>query len=276
MVTPQGHIVERSIIKKFRKNIWSKFTQSLKHFSLVEEKDRICVCVSGGKDSMLLAKCLQELEKHGKTEFKLKFLLMDPGYDNTSLEIVFNNARTLNIPLERMESGIFQSVAHLENPCYLCARMRRGFLYSGAKKLGCNKIALGHHKDDVIETIMLNLCYAGQIKTMLPKLKSRNFENMELIRPLYYIEEEAIKAWQQYNNLTFINCACPLSDVCTIESGDGGKISKRCEMKNLLAYMESVHPGIKDNIFKSLDNVNLEAILGFRKDGKKGSFLSGY
>ena len=269
--------IERSIIKKYRKPIWSKVIKALKDFEMIEEGDNICVCVSGGKDSMLLAKCLQELQKHGQVKFELKFMLMDPGYDSTNLDVVIKNAKNLGIDLERFESGIFEVVSQIEEgPCYLCARMRRGFLYSGAKSLGCNKIALGHHNDDVIETIMLNLCYGSEVKTMMPKLHSQNFDDMELIRPLYYVNEADIIAWKDYNNLTFINCACPLNDACDLEMGQTSKIGKRKEMKNLLKSMNELNPDIKKNIFNSLSNVNMDTVVGYRKGGERYSFLDTY
>ncbi|MCL1936036.1 MAG: tRNA 2-thiocytidine biosynthesis protein TtcA [Defluviitaleaceae bacterium] len=289
--------VERSIIKKYRKEIWSKFIQAIKNYEMVTEGDKICVCVSGGKDSMLLAKLFQELQRHGKVNFEIKFMLMDPGYDKQNLDIVFKNAQNLGIPLERFESHIFEIVKQVDNnPCYLCARMRRGHLYNGARILGCNKIALGHHGDDVIETIMLNLCYGSEIKTMMPKVKSQNFNGMELIRPLYYILEQDIIAWKNYNNLNFINCACPLNDACDIAGQDPSmewvqgillgqilgkkpsvnKIGKRTEMKNLLKIINTINPEIKQNIFKSLDNVNLDTVTGYRKNGERFNFLDIY
>ena len=271
--------IERSIIKKYRKPIWGKFIKALKDFEMIEAGDNICVCVSGGKDSMLLAKCLQELQKHGQVEFGLKFMLMDPGYDEVNLNVVIANAKKLGIELHRFESGIFEVVSKIEEgPCYLCARMRRGFLYSGAKELGCNKIALGHHNDDVLETIMLNLCYGSEVKTMMPKLHSQNFEGLELIRPLYYVAEEDIISWKNYNHLRFINCACPLNDACEIETMEVAtdKVGKRKEMKNLLKSIHEKNPDIKKNIFKSLSNVNLDTVVGYRTNGEKISFMDKY
>lgn len=269
--------IERSIIKKYRKEIWSNFIRAIKDYEMVQEGDVICVCVSGGKDSMLLAKCFQELKRHGKVNFDIKFMLMDPGYDQGNLSIVIDNAKRLGIDLDRFESHIFEIVSQIEDgPCYLCARMRRGHLYSGAKGLGCNKIALGHHNDDVIETIMLNLCYGAEVKTMMPKLRSQNFEGMELIRPLYYVREESIISWRNHNNLTFINCACPLSDACELDAGSTPKIGKRKEMKNLLATINELNPDIKQNIFKSLDNVNLDTVVSYRTKGQRKNFLDIY
>ena len=269
--------IERSIIKKFRKPIWSKFVKAIKDFEMIEEGDRICVCISGGKDSMLLAKCFQELQKHGKINFELEFLVTDPGYDKTNLGRVLDNARLLGIDINMFETHIFEIVSKVETgPCYLCARMRRGHLYAGGQKLGCNKIALGHHQDDVIETIMLNLCYGSEVKTMMPKLHSTNFEKMQLIRPLYYIEEKDIISWKDYNSLTFINCACPLNDTCDLDEGEVPKIGKRREMKNLLKTIDKVNPEIKQNIFRSLENVNMEAVVGYRKEKKRYTFMDSY
>lgn len=273
---PSLQEIERSIIKKFRKDIWSKFIKALKDYEMIKEGDKICVCVSGGKDSMLLAKCLQELQRHGQVNFELKFMLMDPGYDDHNLLVVKDNAKNLGIDLEHFHSNIFEIVKNIEEgPCYLCARMRRGHLYNGAKLLGCNKIALGHHNDDVIETIMLNLCYGAEVKTMMPKLRSQNFNGLELIRPLYYVEEANIISWKKYNKLNFINCACPLNDACDIES-EIPKIGKRLEMKNLLALIEKINPEIKQNIFRSLENVNLDAVTSYRTKGQRKHFLETY
>ncbi|MCL2611066.1 MAG: tRNA 2-thiocytidine biosynthesis protein TtcA [Defluviitaleaceae bacterium] len=269
--------IERSIIKKFRKLIWSKFIKAIKDYEMVKENDKVCVCISGGKDSMLLAKCLQELKKHGKVDFELKFLVTDPGYDKDNLQKVLDNAHLLGIDINVVETHIFEIVQNVEDsPCYLCARMRRGHLYSSAKELGCNKIALGHHQDDVIETIMLNLCYGSEIKTMMPKLHSSNFEGMELIRPLYYIGEKDIIAWKNTNSLTFINCACPLNDACDLDEGSLPKIGKRREMKNLLKTIDEINPEIKQSIFRSLENVNIEAVIGYRKAGKRHNFMDDY
>lgn len=269
--------IERSIIKKYRKDIWVNFVKALKDYEMLQDGDRVCVCVSGGKDSMLLAKCFQELKKHGKTNFELKFMLMDPGYDEANLNVVMKNAYSLGMQLHHLKSNIFEIVQKVkEGPCYLCARMRRGHLYNGAKSLGCNKIALGHHNDDVIETIMLNLCYGAEVKSMMPKIRSKNFDDMELIRPFYYVKEESIISWKNYNNLTFINCACPLNDTCDIQESDTPKIGKRREMKNLLSTINKINPSIKQNIFKSLQNVNLDTITSYRTKGKRKNFLETY
>lgn len=268
--------VERSIIKKFRKEIWSRFIKGIKEYDLIKENDKIAVCMSGGKDSMLLAKCMQELKKHGNVHFDLEFLVMDPGYNKINRLAIEENAKILNIPITIFESEIFNIVANIdESPCYLCARMRRGYLYNNAKKMGCNKIALGHHYDDVIETVLLSMLYGGEIKTMMPKLRSQNFENMELIRPMYHIKEESIIFWKNYNELKFINCACRFTENCVVDDGDG-LASKRQEMKALIKKFRQTSPFIENNIFKSVENVNLDAVLGYRKEGKKHSFLDTY
>lgn len=268
--------VERSIIKKFRKDIWSKFISGIKQYELIKENDKIAVCMSGGKDSMLLAKCMQELQRHGNVNFELEFLVMDPGYNKINRLAIEENAKNLNIPITIFESQIFDIVADIdESPCYLCARMRRGYLYNNAKKLGCNKIALGHHFDDVIETVLLSMLYGGEIKTMMPKLHSQNFENIELIRPMYHIKEESIIAWKNYNELKFINCACRFTENCVVDGGEGLG-SKRQEMKALIKKFRQASPFIENNIFKSVENVNLDAIIGYRKKGQKHSFLDTY
>ena len=268
--------VERSIIKKFRKDIWSKFISGIKQYELVQEGDKIAVCMSGGKDSMLLAKCMQELKKHGKVNFELEFLVMNPGYNEINIEAIEENAKLLDIPITVFDSDIFDIVASVEeSPCYLCARMRRGYLYSNAKKLGCNKIALGHHFDDVIETILLSMLYGGEIKTMMPKLHSQNFEGMELIRPMYHIKEESIIAWRNYNELRFINCACRFTESCMVDDG-GEPGSKRQEMKVLIKKFRQTSPFIENNIFRSVENINLDAIVGYRTGGNKRNFLDDY
>ena len=267
--------IERSIIKKFRKEIWSKFVKSIGEYKLIEDNDKIMVCISGGKDSFLLAKCIQELEKHGIKNFTAEYVTMDPGYNKENRRLIESNAKLLNIPLKIFESDIFDVVNTITegNPCYLCARMRRGYLYSKAKELGCNKIALGHHFDDVIETTLLSMFYGSEIKTMMPKLKSDNFESLELIRPLYMVHEESIIAWSKYHNLKFINCACRFTE--NIVCNDDG-ISKRQEIKNLIKDLKKINPNIDRNIFKSIDNVNLDCIIGYKKDNKKHSFLEKY
>lgn len=267
--------IERSIIKKFRKSIWRKFTKAINEYDLIQENDKIAVCISGGKDSMLMAKLFQELKRHGKIPFELVFLVMNPGYNADNWKIIQDNAKILGIPLTVFESEIFDIVAGIDqNPCYLCARMRRGYLYSHAKKLGCNKIALGHHFDDVIETILMGMFYAGKIETMMPKLHSANFEGMELIRPMYMIKEEAIKEWRDYNQLHFIQCACRFTENCV--SCGGGRGSKRDEMKELIAELRKKSELIERNIFRSVHNVNLNTIIGYHKGDMVYNFLDDY
>ena len=267
--------IERSIIKKFRKPVWRTFTKGINEYQLINDGDKIAVCISGGKDSMLMAKLLQELKRHGRNNFELVFLVMNPGYNADNWQIILDNARLLGIPLTVFETDIFDIVAGVEDsPCYLCARMRRGYLYSKAKELGCNKIALGHHFDDVIETILMGMMYSGNIETMMPKLHSQNFEGMELIRPMYLIKEEAIKAWRDYNQLHFIQCACRFTESCA--SCGGAKGSKREEMKELVAQFRNISDVIELNIFNSVKNVNLRKTIGYRKDGEIYHFLDDY
>lgn len=266
--------IERSIIKTYRKEIWSKFVKAVSDYELIKENDNIMVCISGGKDSFLLAKCIEELQKHGRFPFKAHYVVMDPGYNELNRKMIEDNAKILNVPIEIFESNIFDTVKDIEkSPCYLCARMRRGYLYSKAKELGCNKIALGHHFNDVIETTLLSMFYGSEIKTMMPKLHSDNFEGLELIRPLYLVKEDAIITWKNFNKLTFINCACRFTENCMILD-DG--TSKRKEMKNLVKSLKKVNPNVDNNIFKSMDNVNLNCILGTKKDGTYKSFLEDY
>lgn len=267
--------IERSIIKKYRKKIWGRFVRAVTDYELIKEHDKIAVCISGGKDSFLLAKCMQEIKRHGKIDFELEFLVMDPGYNSKNRELIIQNAQKMNIPITIFESNIFESVSaiHEGNPCYLCARMRRGFLYSKAKELGCNKIALGHHFDDVIETVLLSMFYGGEIKTMMPKLHSDNFEGMELIRPLYYVKEADILSWKRSNHLEFLNCACRFTE--HTETVDPS-LSKRLEMKKLISEFRKKSDYVDINIFKSIENVNLNAVIAYRKDGKKYSFLDEY
>lgn len=266
--------IEKSIIKKYRKEIWSKFIKALKEYHLIEENDSIMVCISGGKDSFLLAKCIQELIRHGQIPFQAHYVVMNPGYNKINLEYIKNNAKLLNIPIEIFNTDIFEVAATLnpENPCYMCARMRRGHLYNKAKELGCNKIALGHHFNDVIETTLMSMLYGAEIKTMLPKIHSDNFEGVDLIRPLYLIKEEAIIAWSKYNNLTFLNCACQFTEKIANKEVD----SKRNEMKELIKYLKTKNKDIDHNIFKSLDNINLNCVLGYHKDKIRHSFLEDY
>ncbi len=268
--------VEQSIRKKFRKKIWRMFAKAINTYDLVKEGDKIAVCISGGKDSMLMAKLFQELKLHNKFEFEVKFLVMDPGYSPENRKVIEENARKLNIPITIYESDIFESVYNVEkSPCYLCARMRRGYLYKFAKDMGCNKIALGHHYDDVIETILMGMLYSGQVQTMMPKLHSTNYEGMELIRPLYLIREQDIKSWCRYNDLHFIQCACKFTDTCTTCNNEETR-SKRVEIKELIKTLNQVNPYVEGNIFKSVENVSLEAIVAYKIDGVKHSFLETY
>ncbi len=266
--------IERSIIKKYRKSIWGRFIRAVKDYELIKENDKIMVCISGGKDSFLLAKCIQELQRHGKIHFEARYVVMNPGYNELNLNLIIENAKTLNVPIEIFESNIFDVVSTIDkSPCYLCARMRRGYLYSKAKNLGCNKIALGHHFDDVIETTLLSMFYGSEIKTMMPKLHSENFPGLELIRPLYLVKEEDILSFIRSNELTFINCACRFTENCSIEDNS---TSKREEMKRLIKNMRKINKNIDYNIFKSLDNINLDCVLGYHKGNKKYSFLDDY
>ena len=268
--------VEQSIRKKFRKKIWRMFAKAINTYDLVKEGDKIAVCISGGKDSMLMAKLFQELKLHNKFEFDVKFLVMDPGYSPANRKVIEENARKLNIPIHIFESDIFESVFNVEkSPCYLCARMRRGHLYHFAQELGCNKIALGHHYDDVIETILMGMLYGSQIQTMMPKLHSTNFEGMELIRPLYLVREDDIKAWRDYNNLRFIQCACKFTDTCTTCNNEENR-SKRVEIKELIKTLKQTNPYVEGNIFKSIENVNLDTVVAYKKDGVKHHFLDTY
>jgi len=268
--------IEKSIIKKYRKPIWRQFTKGINEYEMIKENDKIAVCISGGKDSMLLAKLMQEIQKHGVIKFELVFLVMDPGYNEINRQTIINNAELLNIPITIFESDIFDAVANVENtPCYLCARMRRGYLYSNAQRLGCNKIALGHHFDDVIETILMGMMYSGKIETMMPKLHSKNFEGMQLIRPMYKVKEADIIAWKEYNDLQFIQCACRFTENCSIcDNGGGG--SKREEMKKLIKKLRLTSDVIDINIFRSIHNINLNTVIGYHKDGVESSFLDDY
>lgn len=265
--------IERSIIKKYRKLIWGRFVRGVEEYQLIKDEDKIAVCISGGKDSFLLAKCLEELKRHGKVNFELKYIVMNPGYKQKNIDKIIENAKILNIPIEVFESDIFAVVDKIaqKNPCYMCARMRRGYLYNKAKELGCNKIALGHHYDDVIETILLSMIYGAEVKTMMPKLHSTNFPGMELIRPMYLIKEEDIISWAKYNELEFINCACRFTEKAT--SIDA---SKRLEMKNLIKNFRKINKNIDQNIFKSVENINLDAIIAYKTKDIKHSFLDDY
>lgn len=267
---------ERSIQKKFRKEIWNRFTQSVNEYELIKPNDRIAVCISGGKDSMLMAKLIQMLHRHSKFPFEVKYLVMDPGYSPANREIIERNAKRLGIPITVFESDIFDSVYNVEkNPCYLCARMRRGHLYSKAQELGCNKIALGHHYDDVIETILMSMLYGGQIQTMMPKLNSTNFEGMQLIRPLYMVREDDIKRWRDYNGLRFIQCACKFTDTCTTCNNEEN-LSKRVEVKELIRTLKAKNPFVESNIFKSVENVNLDTVVAYKQGGVRHHFLDTY
>ena len=266
--------IERSIIKKYRKVIWSKFVKAIKEYELIEDNDKIMVCISGGKDSFLLAKCIQELFHHGKQNFTAEYVVMDPGYNKANRNLIETNAKLLNIPIKIFDSDVFEVANTLdkENPCYMCARMRRGYLYSKAKELGCNKIALGHHFDDVIETTLLSMFYGSEIKTMMPKLHSENFPGLELIRPMYLVKEEDILSWKKTNDLTFLNCACRFTE----EASKQENKSKRKEIKSLIKELKKINPNIDNNIFKALDNINLNCVLGTKNNGNYESFLNHY
>ena len=268
--------VEESLRKRFRKKIWCSFTKAIREYELVRPGDVIGVCISGGKDSMLMAKLFQELKIHNKFPFEVKFLVMDPGYSPENRRVIEENARKLHVPVEIFESDIFDSVYNVSHsPCYLCARMRRGYLYSFAKSLGCNKIALGHHYDDVIETILMGMLYGSQIQTMMPKLHSTNFPGMELIRPMYLIREADIKTWRDVNGLHFIQCACKFTDSCTT-CGNEENRSKRAEIKELIQTLKAKNPEVEAHIFRSVENVNVDTVIAYKKHGKKISFLEEY
>lgn len=266
--------IERSIIKKFRKEIWCRFTKAIRDYELIKNNDKIMVCISGGKDSFLMAKCFQEIKKHGKIDFDVCYVVMNPGYTDKHLEELKENAKLLNIPIEIFNSDIFLNVDNMnaKSPCYMCARMRRGHLYNKARELGCNKIALGHHFDDVIETTLLSIIYGAEVKTMMPKLYSDNFKGLELIRPMYLIKEKDIIAWSKYNNLKFLNCACKM----TIESSKIEETSKRKEIKRLIDNLRKNNQYVDYNIFKSMQNINLTQVLGYKKDDLEYFFLDDY
>ena len=296
----QAAEIEKSIRKKFHKELFSRFAKAVRDYELIQEGDKIAVCISGGKDSMLMAKLFQELQKHRKVSFELEFLVMDPGYLWANRKMIENNAAGMNLPITVFETDIFDAVYEIEkSPCYLCARMRRGHLYNQAKELGCNKIALGHHYDDVIETILMGMLYGGQIQTMMPKLHSTNFPGMELIRPMYYIREADIKRWRDYNGLKFLQCACRFTENCArteaelkegMESSANEKFtesctwtepkvqseSKRLEVKHMIAEMKKRNPFVESNIFRSVENVNLSTIIAYKKEGIKHHFLESY
>lgn len=269
--------IEKSIRKKFHKQLFTRFAKAINEYDLLQEGDKVAVCISGGKDSMLMAKLFQELKCHNKFPFELVFLVMDPGYNEANRKVIENNARILNIPITIFETNIFEAVYEIEkSPCYLCARMRRGYLYSKAKELGCNKIALGHHYDDVIETILMGMLYGAQVQTMMPKLHSTNFEGMELIRPMYLIREDDIKHWRDYNDLHFIQCACRFTDTCTTCRSDGSSESKRMVVKKLIQELKEENPYVESNIFKSVTNVNLSTIIAYKENGVTHHFLDNY
>ena len=268
---------EDSIRGKFHKQLFAPFAKACKQYQLIQNGDRIAVCISGGKDSMLMAKLFQELQRHRKVSFELVYLVMDPGYNSENRRLIEQNARTLGIPITIFESTIFDAVDAVEkNPCYLCARMRRGYLYSNAKELGCNKIALGHHYDDVIETILMGMLHGGQIQTMMPKLHSTNFDGMELIRPMYHVREADICKWRDWNGLHFLQCACHFTDTCTTCHEDGTTASKRLETKKLITALKESNPQIEANIFNSVSNVNLSTVIAYKKDGVRHHFLDEY
>ena len=276
-VLTRAQEIERSIVKKFKKDIWRNFTKAINEYQMIQDGDKIAVCISGGKDSMLMAKLFQELKRHGRNNFDVVFLVMNPGYNDLNYQMIVENAKTMEVPITVFETQIFDTVVDIEDsPCYLCARMRRGYLYSKAQELGCNKIALGHHFDDVIETIVMGMMYGGQVQTMMPKLHSTNFPGMELIRPLYLIRERDIIHWCDYNNLKFIRCACKFTERSEAAQDDKEQISKRKEVKNLIAAIEKDNPYVPMNIFRSVENVNLSTIIAYKSDGVKHHFLETY
>ncbi len=266
--------VEKSIIKKYRKELYRPFVKALDKYKLIKENDKIAVCISGGKDSFLMAKLFNEIMSHGKIKFECEFICMDPGYNKENRLLIEENAKKLNIDLKIFNSDIFEVTDRIsrEDPCYLCARMRRGYLYSKAKELGCNKIALGHHFDDVIETILLNLFYGSEVKSMMPKLHSTNYDGLELIRPLYLIKEDDIISWKNFNNLEFLNCACKFTEEYSKDERD----SKRYEIKYLIKELKKKNKNIDTNIFTAYENVNLDTIVRYKKDGKEYNFLDDY
>ena len=269
--------IERTIVKTYRKDIWGRFVKAVERYELINDGDCIAVCVSGGKDSALLAKLIQLYHRYGVKKFDVKFLSMDPGYSEFNRQRVESNAKLLDIPLQIFSTNVFEAVDDTStSPCFICARMRRGYLYKKAKQLGCNKIALGHHYDDVIETILMGMLYGGQVQTMMPKLHSTNYEGMELIRPLYLVREAEIKHWRDYNKLNFIQCACRFTDTCTTCSPNSNTGSKRQEIKQLIANLKKINPQIESNIFHSVENVNLDTIISYKQGDNKVSFLDRY
>ncbi|MBQ3393077.1 MAG: ATPase [Lachnospiraceae bacterium] len=277
LMRTQREEIEKSLRKKFKHDLEGRFEKAVVRYELVEEGDRIAVCISGGKDSMLMAKLFQELKRHNKFPFELVFVCMDPGYLPRNRELIEYNARLLGIPLRFFETPIFDAVYTIEkSPCYLCARMRRGYLYRKAQELGCNKIALGHHYDDVIETILMGMLYSGQFQAMLPKLRSTNFEGMELIRPMYLIREEDIKRWRDASDLRFLQCACRFTEACAAQDEGSASLSKRQETKELIAALKKTNPQVDKNLFRSTENVVLNKVLGYKLHGERHSFLEDY
>ena len=274
--TEMPNRIELSVVGKFRREIWTKFLKGIKEYELIQEGDKIAVCISGGKDSMLMAMCMKRLQRYSKVPFEVVFLVMNPGYNEINYQKIRENAELLEIPVQVFETGIFDAVAKVDqHPCYLCARMRRGHLYKTAKELGCNKIALGHHFDDVIETILMGMLYGSQVQTMMPKLHSENYEGMQLIRPMYLVREADIIRWKQYNDLQFIQCACRFTENCTMcDNGGGG--SKRQEIKTLLKQLRAVNPAVDKNIFRSVENVNLQTIISYHRGDEYHHFLDDY
>lgn len=274
--TEMPNSIELSVVGKFRREIWTKFLKGIKEYELIQEGDKIAVCISGGKDSMLMAMCMKRLQRYSKVPFEVVFLVMNPGYNEINYQKILENAELLEIPVQVFETGIFDAVAKVDqHPCYLCARMRRGHLYKTAKELGCNKIALGHHFDDVIETILMGMLYGSQVQTMMPKLHSENYEGMQLIRPMYLVREADIIRWKQYNDLQFIQCACRFTENCTMcDNGGGG--SKRQEIKTLLKQLRAVNPAVDKNIFRSVENVNLQTIISYHRGDEYHHFLDDY
>lgn len=265
--------IEQTITKRFRKEIWKMFVKGISEYEMIQDGDKIAVCISGGKDSMLMAKCFQELKRHRKMNFDLEFIVMNPGYNEINKNKIINNAQTLNIPIKMFETKIFASVERIEeNPCYICARMRRGYLYEEAKKLGCNKIALGHHFDDVIETVLMGMLYGAQFQTMMPKINSTSHPGMELIRPMYFIREDDIIKWKNRYNLEFLQCACKLTEQSLYDEN----LSKRKEVKNLIKKLKENYENIDVNIFSSTQNVNLSTIISYQKGNEKYHFLDDY
>ena len=274
-LTP-AQIAERSIIKKYRRELWKPFIAAVKRYELISPGDKIAVCISGGKDSMLMAKLLQELQRHTEHPFELVFLVMDPGYNPANRQKIIDNAALLDIPITIFDSDIFDVANNVEqNPCYLCARMRRGFLYAKAQELGCNKIALGHHFSDVIETTVMGMFYGAQIQAMVPKLRSKNFPGMELIRPMYCIHEDHVIAWCRYNGLEFIRCACRFTELCAENDNKDGK-SKRQEIKELIRELKKINPTIEKSIFAAIHDVQLDTMVGYKYRGKEHLFTEMY